>query len=142
MSLNSGPTANYSFDFSTFDEAGFTETILGNVKKANFTNPTPIQRFAIPIIMDGHDLMACAQTGSGKTVFIYFSFRLHRIVYSLFFKAAYLLPVLACMLKRGELSTQASEIQEPSAIVVVPTRELVSQIVVVVCFFVFGFLFF
>nr|KAG5705292.1 hypothetical protein BaRGS_010743 [Batillaria attramentaria] len=41
---------------------------LMNVKRANYTKPTPIQKFAIPAILAGRDIMACAQTGSGKTI--------------------------------------------------------------------------
>ena len=52
----------------SFDEAGLGDAFLANVKKAKFEKPTPVQKYAIPIIMAGRDLMACAQTGSGKTV--------------------------------------------------------------------------
>jgi len=41
---------------------------MENIVKANYTVPTPIQKAAIPVINAGRDLMACAQTGSGKTV--------------------------------------------------------------------------
>lgn len=51
-----------------FDEAGLTETVRANVTKAKYFKPTPIQKYAIPAIMAGRDLMGCAQTGSGKTV--------------------------------------------------------------------------
>ena len=53
---------------SSFEEAGILEQCLKNIKRAQFTKPTPIQKYAIPIALDGRDLMACAQTGSGKTV--------------------------------------------------------------------------
>ena len=53
---------------NTFDEADLLETFLANVKKAGYERPTPIQKYALPIISGGRDLMACAQTGSGKTV--------------------------------------------------------------------------
>ena len=51
-----------------FDDAGLYESFLTNVKKAHYEKPTPVQKYSIPIIMAGRDLMACAQTGSGKTV--------------------------------------------------------------------------
>ncbi|XP_050411929.1 probable ATP-dependent RNA helicase vasa-like [Patella vulgata] len=94
---------------SNFDEAGLRDTFLRNVRKANYDKPTPVQKYAIPIIMAGRDLMACAQTGSGKT-------------------AAFVLPVITCMMKEGLQSSQFSEIQTPQAITVAPTRELADQI--------------
>jgi len=56
---------------ASFDEAGLYEAFLQNVKKSNYDRPTPVQKYSIPIVMSGRDLMACAQTGSGKTVCIY-----------------------------------------------------------------------
>lgn len=53
---------------SSFEECGFSETTMRNIKLCNYTKPTPVQKHAIPIVMAGRDLMACAQTGSGKTV--------------------------------------------------------------------------
>lgn len=55
---------------NTFDEAHLYETFLANVKKAHYHKPTPVQKYAIPSILAGRDVMACAQTGSGKTVSI------------------------------------------------------------------------
>lgn len=52
----------------SFDEAQLSETLRENVRKAKYEKPTPIQKWAIPTILDGRDLMGCAQTGSGKTV--------------------------------------------------------------------------
>lgn len=53
---------------NTFADAGLLETVDANVKKAKYFKPTPVQKYAIPAIMAGRDLMGCAQTGSGKTV--------------------------------------------------------------------------
>ena len=59
---------------NTFEECGFYETTKQNIAKCKYQRPTPVQKYAIPIAMNGRDLMACAQTGSGKTVSILFSF--------------------------------------------------------------------
>ena len=50
-----------------FSAAGLRPMLLENVTKSGYGVPTPVQKNAIPIIMAGRDLMACAQTGSGKT---------------------------------------------------------------------------
>lgn len=52
----------------TFQKMKLRSVLLENVSKAQFPRPTPIQKYAIPILMNQRDLMACAQTGSGKTV--------------------------------------------------------------------------
>jgi len=52
----------------SFEEAGLAPQIIENVKKANYTKPTPVQKYALPSVLAKRDLMACAQTGSGKTV--------------------------------------------------------------------------
>lgn len=94
----------------SFADAGLSDTVMENITRASWPRPTPIQSRAIPIIMAGHDLMACAQTGSGKT-------------------AAYLLPVLTSMIKRDELSsTLDQQIAKPTSIIIAPTRELAVQI--------------
>ena len=53
---------------STFEQCDFFETTRSNIAKCGYAHPTPVQKYAIPIISGGRDLMACAQTGSGKTV--------------------------------------------------------------------------
>ncbi|XP_064617247.1 ATP-dependent RNA helicase DDX4-like [Liolophura sinensis] len=93
----------------TFEEAGLYPRIHENVKKSKYEKPTPIQKYAIPAVLAGRDLMGCAQTGSGKT-------------------AAFLLPVLTGMMKNGLSGSAFSDTQEPQALVIAPTRELASQI--------------
>lgn len=53
---------------NAFEEAGLRALLLENVKKSGYSRPTPVQKYALPIVMSGRDLMASAQTGSGKTV--------------------------------------------------------------------------
>ena len=95
---------------------------MANIKLANYTTPTPVQKNAIPIINADRDLMACAQTGSGKT-------------------AAFLLPILSQIFKSGPgESLNATKNHSsggygrgrkklyPLGLVLSPTRELASQI--------------
>jgi len=56
-----------------YEEANLGTQILSNIRRAHFEEPTPIQRYTIPCIRQQDDIMACAQTGSGKTVSIFFS---------------------------------------------------------------------
>uniref|UniRef100_A0A2K5ZK32 RNA helicase n=1 Tax=Mandrillus leucophaeus TaxID=9568 RepID=A0A2K5ZK32_MANLE len=93
----------------TFEEANLCQTLNNNITKAGYTKLTPVQKYSIPIILAGRDLMACAQTGSGKT-------------------AAFLLPILAHMMHDGITASRFKELQEPECIIVAPTRELVNQI--------------
>ena len=50
-----------------FDELKLNEIIVKAIKEKGYTTPTPIQEQAIPAILDGKDLLGCAQTGTGKT---------------------------------------------------------------------------
>lgn len=50
---------------SSFDDIKLTDIIRENVAMARYDKPTPVQKYAIPIILGGRDLMSCAQTGSG-----------------------------------------------------------------------------
>ena len=51
----------------TFAEVNLRKLLMDNVTKAGYTDPTPIQKYGLPTILAKRDLMACAQTGSGKT---------------------------------------------------------------------------
>jgi superfamily II DNA/RNA helicase len=85
----------------TFDEFKLDETILEAISYMGIEKPTPIQELAIPKILTGNDLLACAQTGTGKT-------------------AAFLLPVIHKILESKEKVTDT--------LIIVPTRELAIQI--------------
>ncbi|KAJ9576018.1 hypothetical protein L9F63_007118 [Diploptera punctata] len=94
---------------NSFESSGLRTYILDNVKKSGYATPTPVQKHAIPIIMDKRDLMACAQTGSGKT-------------------AAFLLPIIHVLLNEPQDLVLDSEHCEPQAVIISPTRELTLQI--------------
>ncbi|SFG63785.1 DEAD/DEAH box helicase [Oribacterium sp. WCC10] len=85
----------------TFNELNLNKRIVDAITKAGYKEPSPIQEQAIPLMMDGKDLIACAQTGTGKT-------------------AAFALPVL------NMLENESRE--NPRAIILTPTRELAIQI--------------
>ncbi|KAG5324307.1 VASA1 helicase, partial [Pseudoatta argentina] len=93
----------------SFDQSGLRTILLENIKKSSYTKPTPVQKYAIPIIMSGRDLMACAQTGSGKT-------------------AAFVVPILHTLLEDPKDLIKTSTSCEPHVIIISPTRELTSQI--------------
>ncbi|XP_037046798.1 ATP-dependent RNA helicase vasa-like [Bradysia coprophila] len=88
-----------------FAEADLRPFVLENITRSGYTTPTPVQQNAIPIISSGRDLMACAQTGSGKT-------------------AAFLIPII------NKLLTDERDMMpgSPHVLIVSPTRELVTQI--------------
>ncbi|KAF7944592.1 uncharacterized protein EAE97_005225 [Botrytis byssoidea] len=89
----------------TFASLGLDARLLQGIAKQNFQSPTLVQSKAIPLTLEGRDVLARAKTGSGKT-------------------AAYLLPILHSILKRKELSpTQCT-----TALILVPTRELADQV--------------
>ncbi|NXX35934.1 DDX3X helicase, partial [Nicator chloris] len=116
----------------SFSDVDMGEIIMGNIELTRYTRPTPVQKHAIPIIKEKRDLMACAQTGSGKT-------------------AAFLLPILSQIYADGPgdaLRAMKASIQIPSpgkamtnengrygrrkqypiSLVLAPTRELAVQI--------------
>ncbi|HET6895207.1 MAG TPA: DEAD/DEAH box helicase, partial [Candidatus Baltobacteraceae bacterium] len=86
---------------STFTELGLSAQLLRGIEDLGFTSATPIQRMAIPPALAGHDVLASAPTGSGKS-------------------AAFGLPVLETLLK--------SAARGSGALILAPTRELAQQI--------------
>ncbi|PNI20933.1 DDX3X isoform 11 [Pan troglodytes] len=102
----------------SFSDVEMGEIIMGNIELTRYTRPTPVQKHAIPIIKEKRDLMACAQTGSGKT-------------------AAFLLPILSQIYSDGpgealramkENGRYGRRKQYPISLVLAPTRELAVQI--------------
>lgn len=89
--------------YLTFQDFNFNEHLTEGVLSMGYTTPTPIQELAIPLILEGKDLIACAQTGTGKT-------------------ASYLLPVL------HHLSSQYQREHKITTLILAPTRELAQQI--------------
>ena len=85
-----------------FIEFGFDPKLVESIGAFGFETATPVQEQAIPVIMQGKDLIASAQTGTGKT-------------------AAFLLPVI-------QMIIHSSHVKEIKALVIVPTRELAMQI--------------
>ena len=87
-----------------FADLNLDKNILSAVRSEGYESPTPIQAQAIPFALEGRDIMASAQTGSGKT-------------------AAFLLPTLQRLTKRSEKPGKG-----PRALVLTPTRELAAQV--------------
>uniref|UniRef100_A0A914UWD0 RNA helicase n=1 Tax=Plectus sambesii TaxID=2011161 RepID=A0A914UWD0_9BILA len=94
-----------------FAEAKLDERVYINVKHSGYEAPTPIQRYAIPLVLAERDIMACAQTGSGKT-------------------AAYLVPMVSMLLTDCPPASgpHGGDAPCPLALIFAPTRELVKQI--------------
>ena len=92
----------------TFSDFGLHPDVLKAVTAAGYTKPTPIQAKAIPVVMAGHDVMAAAQTGTGKT-------------------AGFALPIINALMPSA--SHSASPARHPvRALIIAPTRELADQI--------------
>jgi superfamily II DNA/RNA helicase len=85
----------------TFTDLQLCDDVLNAISDMGFVEPTPIQQLAIPAIMSGIDVIACAQTGTGKT-------------------AAFILPMLHAFHTKEDNSI--------GALIIVPTRELATQI--------------
>lgn len=88
-------------EHAAFSAFGFAEELLSGLESVGFTSPTPIQVQAIPLILKQRDLIACAQTGTGKT-------------------AAFLLPIIDEIIKKPQKGIDT--------LIIVPTRELAVQI--------------
>ena len=86
-----------------FDELALSDEVLDALWDMHFDECTPVQEKAIPVILEGHDVIACAQTGTGKT-------------------AAYILPLLT------NLAFDDHDQDKLNAIIMAPTRELAQQI--------------
>ncbi|KAL8255557.1 hypothetical protein R6Q59_030624 [Mikania micrantha] len=96
---------------NTFAEIDLGEALNLNIRRCKYVKPTPVQRYAIPISLSGRDLMACAQTGSGKT-------------------AAFCFPIISGIM-RGQFGQRAPRMPHtacPHALILSPTRELSCQI--------------
>lgn len=90
----------------SFDQLGLNPILLSNIRREGYTQPTPIQEQAIPEVLKGRDLLASAQTGTGKT-------------------AAFSLPILQLLAPQAQVEHRQRNIK---ALILSPTRELASQI--------------
>uniref|UniRef100_A0A8C5CVI8 RNA helicase n=1 Tax=Gadus morhua TaxID=8049 RepID=A0A8C5CVI8_GADMO len=109
---------NCPHHIESFQDIAMGDIVMSNIALTRYTRPTPVQKYAIPIIKSKRDLMACAQTGSGKT-------------------AAFLLPILSQIFADGPGDALAAakdngkygrRKQYPISLVLAPTRELALQI--------------
>lgn len=109
-----------------FSETELHEDLKNNIERCKYVKPTPVQRYAIPIAVAGRDLMACAQTGSGKT-------------------AAFCFPIISGIMKERLASGLLprggggdSDVAFPTALILSPTRELSCQVFVLNPLFFIG----
>ncbi|XP_024398260.1 DEAD-box ATP-dependent RNA helicase 37 [Physcomitrium patens] len=95
---------------NTFAEIDLGPALNENIRRCKYTKPTPVQKYAIPISLHGRDLMACAQTGSGKT-------------------AAFCFPIIAGIMRNTPPGRpRGGRKALPLALILSPTRELSCQI--------------
>lgn len=92
----------------SFDSLGLAAPLLKAIAETGYTKPTPVQAEAIPLVLTGQDLMAGAQTGTGKT-------------------AAFTLPILQLLLPYASASTSPAK-HPVRALILAPTRELAIQV--------------
>ncbi len=99
--------------YMTFDKLGLSPELLRAVSDQGYTTPTPVQAQSIPVILEGRDIMAGAQTGTGKT-------------------AGFTLPMLEILnrehAERGEQSSRRGGRRHIRVLVLTPTRELAAQV--------------
>ena len=88
----------------SFNSLGLADTLLKAVSAQGYTTPTPIQKKVIPIILEGKDVLASAQTGTGKT-------------------AGFTLPILQILTTGQQLRNRPIR-----SLILTPTRELAAQI--------------
>jgi len=88
-----------------FQELKLLPTLLSNLDKAGYAKPTPIQEQSIPLLLEGHDLLGIAQTGTGKT-------------------ASFSLPIIQKLINNPQKNLSLS----PRVLILAPTRELSLQI--------------
>ncbi|CAD6196041.1 unnamed protein product [Caenorhabditis auriculariae] len=93
----------------SFDDANLPRQVLQNVIHAGYTRTTPVQEHVMPLIALQNDLIACAQTGSGKT-------------------AAFLVAIMSDLIRRNDLNSPVEGGCYPRCFVLTPTRELADQI--------------
>ena len=91
---------------NTFADLGLADTLLRAIAETGYTTPTPIQAQAIPLVLQGGDLMAAAQTGTGKT-------------------AGFTLPILQILTQN---KPQQRKPGRPRCLILTPTRELTAQV--------------
>lgn len=104
---------------NAFTNPPLDDHLITNITLAGYVVPTPVQKYSVPIVMNGRDLMACAQTGSGKT-------------------GGFLFPILSQAYQNGPSTAPAQAPGQfsygrqrkayPTSLILAPTRELVSQI--------------
>lgn len=94
-----------------WEDGGFSPKMRFNLRKCGFKKPTPVQKYSVPAVMNFRNLMACAQTGSGKT-------------------AAFLVPTFENLMRRQDRREEefGKRTFYPRAVVLAPTRELAQQI--------------
>ena len=90
----------------TFEQLGLTEELLKAVTEQGYITPTPVQQKAIPLILEGRDILAGAQTGTGKT-------------------ASFTLPLLQRLAENSDPHQKPRRVR---ALILVPTRELAAQV--------------